>query len=456
MPMETLRNILRIDKVELKRLLGLMFPLYVANLLYMGMGVVDTIVAGRAGTEHLAAVALAGAVMAPIMVSIGAIVTMVGPMVAHLRGAGQERRIGLLLNNAKVLAFYLMAAQLVTLLGGLQLLRYVADTPELGDMGCKYLVFIMFSIPASVGIRVLQSNFEGFGQTRPALVVSTIGFILNVPLNFIFVFGWGWVPALGGPGCGLATCIVHWMVFFSLSALSMAPRYRHAILQMLRWHRPNALCGRILRLGFPIGVATLCEMSFFCVVILVIAPLGKLMVSAQQIAINISAIIFMLPFSLAAAAAIRAAYHVGAGNKTAFDSMVRTLYIATYALVLVFMAGTILLRRCIVGCYTDNVAVLQTASTLLIYCAVYQISDATQCLTAALLRGCHDTSVITWINLCCYWLVGFPLACILIRTDWIVPAMGPAGAWVSFIVALTLAACFLVRRFRNTRKRVFR
>lgn len=211
--MGTLRNTLRIDKTELKRLLALMFPLYIANLLHMGMGVVDTIVAGKAGTEHLAAVALAGAVMAPVMVSISAIVTMVGPMVSHLRGAGQHRRIGLVLNNAKTLSFYLMAAEWVVLLGGLRLLRYVADTPELGEMACKYLTFIMFSIPASVGIRVLQSNFEGYGQTRPALIVSTIGFIINIPLNFIFVFGWGWIPALGGPGCGLATCMVHWMVF---------------------------------------------------------------------------------------------------------------------------------------------------------------------------------------------------------------------------------------------------
>lgn len=453
--MGTLRNTLRIDKTELKRLLALMFPLYIANLLHMGMGVVDTIVAGKAGTEHLAAVALAGAVMAPVMVSISAIVTMVGPMVSHLRGAGQHRRIGLVLNNAKTLSFYLMAAEWVVLLGGLRLLRYVADTPELGEMACKYLTFIMFSIPASVGIRVLQSNFEGYGQTRPALIVSTIGFIINIPLNFIFVFGWGWIPALGGPGCGLATCMVHWMVFLSLFVLSLAPRYRYAIRQMLRWHRPNALCGRILRLGFPIGVATLCEMSFFCVVILVIAPLGKLMVSAQQIAINISALIFMLPLSLGVAASIRAAYHVGAGNKTAFNAMTRTLYVTAYALVLVLMGGTILLRESIVSCYTDNELVLQTASTLLIYCAIYQISDATQCLTAALLRGCHDTSVITWINLGCYWLVGFPLACILIRTDWLVPAMGPAGAWMSFIVALTLTAYFLVRRFRNTRKRLF-
>lgn len=453
--MGKLTDIFRLDRTELRRLVALMFPLYVANLMQMGMGVTDTIVAGQAGTEDLAAVALGCAVMPPIMVSVGAILTMVGPMVSHLRGAGQEKHIGLLLNNAKTLSFFLMAVELGALYGATLPVRWVADNPHLGAMACEYLRYIMLCIPASVGIRLLQANFEGYGQTRPALIVSTIGLIVNIPLNFILVFGWKGIPAMGGPGCGLATAIVHWLMFVAMGVLSLSPRYRRAIRQMLRWRRPHALCLQILRLGMPMGVATLCEMSFFSVIILVIAPLGELMVSAQQIAINISAMIFMLPLSFGIAGSIRAAYHVGAGNKAAFDAMVRTLYIVTYALVVIFMIGTIVFRDGIVSCYTDNTIVHGMSATLLIYCAIYQLSDATQCLTSGLLRGCHDTSVITWVNLGSYWLIGFPLACILIRTDWIVPAMGPAGAWVSFIVSLTLTAYFLMRRFRSTRRRVF-
>ena len=90
-----------------------------------------------------------------------------------------------------------------------------------------------------------------------------------------------------------------------------------------------------------------------------------------------------------------------------------------------------------------------------LYCTD-QIPDALQVVMSGLLRGCHDTTTITWVSLGSYWLVGFPLSCILIRTDWIVPAMGPAGAWVSFIVALSIAAVFFTIRFLSTRRRVFR
>ena len=135
--------------------------------------------------------------------------------------------------------------------------------------------------------------------------------------------------------------------------------------------------------------------------------------------------------------------------------MLRTLLLVAYALVSLFMLLTILFRRDIVGLYTDSAQIIDLASVLLIYCAVYQIPDATQVLMSGLLRGCHDTAIITWSNISSYLIVGLPLAYTLIRTDWIVPAMGAPGAWVSFIVALSLTAVILSLRFIRTHRRVF-
>ena len=95
------------------------------------------------------------------------------------------------------------------------------------------------------------------------------------------------------------------------------------------------------------------------------------------------------------------------------------------------------------------------AAGLLLLCAVYQLPDALQALMSGLLRGCHDTQAITWVNMFSYWLVGFPLAVLLIRTDWLVPALGPAGAWVSFVVSLAITAALLCWRFLHARRRVF-
>ena len=207
--------------------------------------------------------------------------------------------------------------------------------------------------------------------------------------------------------------------------------------------------------GAPLGVASLCEMSFFCVVTLVIAPLGVMAVGAHQIAINVSALLFMFPLSLSVAASIRSAYHVGSHDEVRFNALVRTSISFMLAVVLLSAVVTIIFSKQIIACYTGDTSIIETAAMLLVMCAVYQLPDALQALMSGLLRGCHDTKAITWVNMFSYWVIGFPLACILIRTDWLVPALGAMGAWVSFVVALTITAALLSWRFVLSRKRIF-
>ena len=452
-------NVLRklVDKGELKRLLVLMLPLYIANLMNMGMGVVDTIVAGQAGPEQLAGVALGSSVTVPIMVAVGAVLTIIGPMISRLRGAGSEGKVGLLLNNAKLLAFILMAVELAALFAGVTVFPLVSDDEVMVQVATDYLYFLMLCVPASVMLRCLQGHFEGYGHTRPAMIIAFIGLLLNIPMNYAFVFGWGPIPAMGGAGTGLTTAVIHYMMMVALLVLmAVYPRYRRNITQMWTNRRADwRVVREIFYKGLPLGVASLCEMTFFCVVTLVIAPLGALAVGAHQVAINVSAVLFMFPLSLSIATAIRSAYHVGARDKERFDALLCTSITFMLVVILSLASLTIIFRREIISLYTDELPIIDLASGLLFLCAVYQLSDALQALMSGLLRGCHETQAITWVNMFSYWVIGFPLACILIRTDWIVPAMGPAGAWVSFVVALTITALLLSWRFACARKRVF-
>ena len=442
---------------ELKRILALMIPLYLANLMNIGMGVIDTIVAGRAGTADLAAVALGCSVTAPIMVSVGAILSILGPMVSRLLGAGAEGRVGALLCSAKALAVVLVFVELLFLYAGSYIFPLVTESAQLAAEAQRYLYYVMLAVPASLLMRVVQGCWEGYSQTRPAMIICLLGLLLNIPLNYACVFGWWGFPALGGAGCGLATAIVHWVMCAGLVGLMLlSERHRPLAVQMFAWRAPlRALCMRIFRLGLPLGVASLCEMSFFCVVTLIIAPLGELMVSAQQIAINVSAVLYMFPLSLSIAVSIRAAFHVGARDKAAFDALVRVTMRFMYALTLCFMVAVIIWRVDIIRLYTSDELVVSTAAGLVVLCALYQVSDATQALMSGLLRGCHDTAAITWVNIGSYWLLGFPLAVMLVHKSWLLPAMGPAGAWWSFIISLTVTALLLYRRFRKIRHRVF-
>lgn len=441
---------------ELKKLLIIMVPLYIANLMHMGMGVVDTIVAGQAGTGELAAVALGVSVALPITVAVSMVLSIVGPIISRYRGAGYESKVGLLLNNSRYAAIVLLVVMLLALYAASGSFDYVTDDAQLAQKARHYVYYIMLGAPAVLLMRAAQGNFEGYGQTRPAMIISLLGLLVNIPLDFAFVYGWGCIPSLGGPGCGLATSVIQWLMCLGMYLLLFFSRHRVRTRQMWSWRAPEwGMVRAVFKLGIPLGVASLCEMTFFSAVVLVIAPLGELMVSAQQVAINVSGVIFMLPLSLGIAGSIRASYHLGARDRVAFDTMVRTLLVLSLTLVFAGMVATLFLRHEIVSLYTESAPVEALASVLLFYCAVYQIPDALQVIMSGLLRGCHDTTVITWVSLTSYWLIGFPLACILIRTDWIVPAMGPAGAWVSFIVALTIAAVFFTVRFVYTCRRVF-
>ncbi len=445
-----------IDKHELKRLLALTLPLYIGNLLGMGLGVTDTLVAGRKGEEELAAVAMGFSVAGTITIGTGTILTILSAMISRLRGAGAENKVGLFLNNGKILALCLSAFELLVIFCASFILPWTTDNASLAHKAQLYTWFIMLGVPGNLLMRLVTANFEGYGQTRPAMLISLVALLLNIPLNYMLVFGAGPFPALGGAGCGLATAIIMWCSGLLLLGI-MLYSHRQRALQLLAWRRAEwGLVRHILKLGLPVGVAALCEMSFFCLVTLVIAPLGEQAVSAQQVAINVSGVIFMLPMSLGIAASIRAAYHVGGQRRQAFRAMLRTLLCITYSLIAVLIACTILFRRQIVQLYTDSEPIIELASGLLIYCAIYQIADATQAIMSGLLRGCHDTPIITWSNLVSYWVVGFPLACILIHTDWFSPApLGPAGAWISFIVSLTLTAAILTTRFTFTRRKFF-
>ncbi len=446
------------DLHELKRTLVIMFPLYIAYLMNTGMGLIDTLVAGKAGEANLAGVAIGSSICWPTIISMGSILTIIGPMISRLRGEGNATKIGALLSNGKLLAGVISVFAILILWGLTNIFPYVTDDPETFNIATGYVYCMMLGIPATILMRVLSGYFEGHNQTRPAMLMASLGLILNFPLNWIFVFGWGPIPAMGGVGCGLATSIISWFVTIGMVLIMLFARnHRAAAKYMLAPHRPQlADCWRIARMGVPIGVAVFCETTFFCAISLVIAPLGNTQVSAHQVALTISACIFMMPLALSVAASIRSSYHIGAGSKIKFKNLVSTLMITTLVMAFFSMTVLALFRFQILAQFTDSPAIVAIAQHLLILCGIYQIPDAIQALFAGLLRGCHDTKILSTANICSYWLIGFPLSYVLIRTDWIVPAMGSAGAWTSFIVALSITSLLLGLRFYQTQCKIFK
>jgi MATE family multidrug resistance protein len=208
-----------------------------------------------------------------------------------------------------------------------------------------------------------------------------------------------------------------------------------------------------LKLGLPIAMTILFEVTLFTVVAILLAPFGATIVAAHQVALNFSSLMFMLPLSLGMATSIRVGHLLGEGNP-------QQAKVATYCALLMGLtiacitAGLTILARVHIGqLYSNDMAVINMAASLMVLAAMFQFSDAIQVVSATALRGYKDTAAMFYLSFISYWGIGMTIGCVLALTDWIVPRMAAAGFWIGFICGLTSAAILLGLRLRYIQRR---
>jgi MATE family multidrug resistance protein len=291
-------------------------------------------------------------------------------------------------------------------------------------------------------------------NTKISMIIGFSGLLLNIPLNWIFVYGKFGVTALGGVGCGVATAIVYWVMFaFLLVYILTAKRLAHVPI-FHQWYRPNLKeLSYLVRLGFPLAAAIFCEVTLFSVVSIIIAPLGPEVVASHQIALNFSSLIFMLPMSIGAAVSIRIGHFIGEDKPLDAIVAAKTALAFGLATALVTATMTVLLAQQITELYSHNLMVQQLAVGLLLVAAVYQCTDSIQVISAGALRGYKDMKAILIRTLVSYWIFGLPSGYILGMTDWIVAPLGALGFWIGFIIGLSMSAVLLGLRLSVIFKR---
>ncbi|GAA5217597.1 MATE family efflux transporter [Corallincola platygyrae] len=405
------------------------------------MTFVDTTMAGTVSPTDLAAVAVATSIWLPVILLIQGLIMALSPITAHFYGANDKASIP----NACWQAGYIGAASVVLLVALSPLAKVIidgmVDDPKLAALTLGYLEGIIWSAPAFVVFQVLRNMSEGMDYTRPIMVIGLIGLMLNVPANYVFIYGKFGVPALGGAGCGWATSLVTWCMMI---AMMIYVKHHKHYQQISLWQNIPGIHWRqvksLLRLGVPISLSLFFEVSLFAAVALLISPLGAGHVAGHQVAINFSSMVFMVPLSIGMAITIRVGLNLGAKNEHAALYSVKCgigfgLFIAIFTAVL-----TVLLRTQIANIYTDDSYVIELAASLLLLAALYQFPDTVQAIGAGALRGMKDSKAIFVITLFSYWGVGLPIGYLLGLTDIFTPAMGAKGFWIGFISGLSTAA----------------
>lgn len=435
-------------RAELGRLLRLALPIVLTQLSQMGMGVADTIMAGRYGAVDLAGVALGGNVFWPTVMLLGGVIMAVVPSVSQLHGSGRPAAAGEVVRQAGWIA----------LAGGVLLIAAyrhsgaffdaVGVDPAAIPVAAAYLKALSWSTLPLLGYFALRYLCEGMSWTLPAMLVAFLGLLIKIPLNYLFIHGGGVVPAMGGVGCGWASALVVWLEFLVLVVVVARSRMRvTGVFDRVSGPDVEAL-GRLLKLGGPIGLTVFLEFSMFSMVTLLIGRLGVDAVAAHQIAMNVGGLAFMVPMALGMAVAIRVGFNVGAGDLPAAR---RSGWVAIGAALGMAAVGAVLIftfRAFIASLYSTDVSVLSVAMDLMVFVAAYQFVDNTQVTALGALRGFKDTRTPMVIALVAYWAVGFPVGMVL-GLGWVELSgfTGVRGFWVGLCAGLCVAAAVLVTRF---------
>ena len=435
---------LRREAAATLRLAG---PLIGGQLAYLGLSVIDTVMAGNLSAETLAAVAVGSSVWSSLNVFLLGVLMSVSAFVAQDDGEGTEEaraRIAPFTRQALWVALGLAAGSMLVAVSVRPVLTAVDIPAHLVPTITGYLRALTWGMPAWTLYLTLRFFSEGLGATRPTLWIGLLGLPTNVFANWVLMYGGLGMPALGAVGCGHATAVV-WCLELAAMAVYVALHGRYREHPVITGFDPPRLAAirEILRVGVPVGIALLAEVGMFTAVALLMGSLGTVTVAGHQVALNFTALLFMIPLGISMAVTVRVANAVGRRDA---EGVRRAgwvgvgLALGTQSLHALLM---LTLPRAIAGLYTDDPAVIEVAAGLLFFAALFQISDGFQISSSGALRGLKDTRVPMLITAVAYWGIGIPTGLALAFPL----EMGAKGLWIGLITGLTAAAVPLCWRF---------
>lgn len=431
--------------LDAKRTAQVALPLMGAQVLQMGNGLVDALVAGRLGRAELAAGGIgAGLWFFTSMLCIG-LMAGLSPTLSNMIGAsrraavGAQFRQGLWMAAAVgVLAFIAMRVCMATL-------HHWGLDPEIPDLMSQYLRAACWSLLPYAALMACRNLYEATAITKPVLIIQVVGLCVNAVCSFGLGMGlWG-LPKLGLFGVGLSTSIVATVMAVMLFAGLRSRRFaRYKVFDTFEW--PNlSVIGPMVVLALPIYFGMIFEGGIFFFTNIQMASIGTVESAAHNIALSVTALCFMLPLGLSLAVTARVGKAYGRNNRALAARRVGSGILLTAVLAAVTIVVLLQTRNWVGALYTSDVDVLQLAATFFVFAAIFQLSDAFQVVLLGMLRGLQDTQVPMIINAFSYWVIAAPVGYYLtFYTD-----IGASGLWVGLIIGLSVAALLLGLRLKQ-------
>jgi MATE family multidrug resistance protein len=432
---------------QAKKTLTLAFPIILGEVAQMTLGIIDTAMVGAVCYKHLAAAAMVMSVInIPYVFGIG-----ITNSVSQMDSMAHGRRDGKLVSHYLYNGFWLCAISALIISLAIELskniLFHLDQDPIVARLALPYLQIMGWSVIPMLLFLALKQFTDGLERTKTAMILSLSAIPINAFLNWLLIYGnWGF-PRMELVGAGWGTFITRVLIFIVLGLIVLYHHTfrRYVAVRSIVWKLKWKTIKELLEIGIPSSFQITMEAGAFAISGILIGTIGAVEQAAHQIALSLASLTFMVSMGLSQASSIRTSNTFGRKDWPLISligksTLIMALIYGTFCAVIF-----ILFRHQLPYVFNDDREVVSMAAYLLLFAALFQISDSTQSISAGLLRGIKDVKIPTFFIAIAYWAIGIPVGCLLAFYY----KMGAAGIWMGFITGLTFSAVFLTFRFKK-------
>lgn len=431
--------------------LTIAFPIMLGQLGHILVALADNLMVGQLGAPQLAAVSLGNSLVF-IALSLGIGFSFaITPLVAEADGKGDIEKGRLHFHHGVIMCAVNGVLLFLLLLLAKPILYYLDQPEEVVLLAIPYLEIVALSMIPLMIFQAFKQFADGLSQTRFAMYATLLANVVNVIFNYFLIYGLWIFPRLEVEGAAWGTLISR---FFMLALLIFMLRRKKIFKPYFHWgnkeHIKLSEFSELFRLGFPTALQMLFEIGVFTAAIFLSGILGTNAQAANQVALNLASMTFMIAVGLGVTATIRVGNQKGKSDFVNLRRIAISIFLQVFFIEAVFAIGFILLKDVLPPFYIDNMEVIFLASQLLVVAALFQLSDGIQVTILGALRGLQDVNIPTIICFIAYWVIGFPVMWYLGKAE----QMGAQGIWIGLLAGLTASAVMLYFRFNYLSKKL--
>lgn len=420
-------------------------PIIFGELTQIALGIIDNAMVGAISYKHLAAASLVNSVMnIPFVLGIG-LTMSVSQTVSMAHGRKDGQKVSHYLFNGFWICTVASLAIALGLNFGRNILFHLGQDASVAALAVPYLQIMGWSTVPMLMFMAIKQFTDGLELTRTAMILSLLALPLNIFINWLLVYGnWGF-PRWELIGAGAGTLITRIVILIALaSVVFVHPLFkRYIAVRKNQWKLHMHTVKELLHIGVPSSLQAGMESGAFAISGIIIGTLGAVQQAAHHIALTCAAFTFMVSMGLAQGGSIRASNAWGRNHWQEITLIGKSTLLSGVCYGIICAIFFVCMRNTLPLAFNTDTTVVALTGTLMLYAAVFQISDATQAIGVGLCRGIKDVRVPTLFVGIAYWVFGIPIGCLMAFTF----HMGAAGMWIGFVSGLTFSSLLLNRRF---------